>query len=111
MAPRISSSALVVMVVPWAKKSMSAGRDAAGDELADAIEHAERGVLRRARDLLDQQLARRGIEQHEVGMGAAHVDAEAIAGVAHGVPPIPIRVIVMSVKAATHDDLRPAQTA
>ena len=80
LAPRISSSALVVMVVPWAKNSIVAGRDAPRDEARNAVEHAERGILRRARDLLDHKLAARGVEQHQIGVGAADIDAEPVAG-------------------------------
>src|SRR5207253_9221619 len=44
-----------------------------------AVEHAERRILRRARHFLHRQRAAVGIEQHQVRMGATHVDAEAIA--------------------------------
>jgi hypothetical protein len=58
-------------------------RNATSDESGDAIEHAERGVSGRARDLLDQELARRHIEQHEIGMRPPDVDAEPVAGLNH----------------------------
>src|SRR5262249_22676303 len=56
-----------------------AGSNAFGDEPVDAVEHAERGVLRGACHLLDQQHAACGVEQREVGVRAADVDAEPIA--------------------------------
>jgi len=59
-------------------------RDTPGNEFADPIQHAECRVSRRARDLLDQKSASRRVEQHEIGMGAAHIDAKAIAGSTHG---------------------------
>ncbi len=58
-------------------------RNTSGDQLGEPVEHAERGILRRARDLLDRKLARFGVEQHEIGMGAADVDAETIARLVH----------------------------
>src|SRR5262245_52813922 len=59
------------------------GCDAAGDELADTLEHAERRVLRRARNLLDHKGAGRRIEQDQVGMGSADVNAQPVAPAAH----------------------------
>ena len=71
------------MVVPWAKKPISSGATPLAIELGEPVEHAERGIFRRARDLLDRKLARFGVEQHEIGMGAADVDAETIARLVH----------------------------
>ena len=56
------------------------GRYAGGNVPRDPVEHAERGILRRACDLLDLELAGRGIEQHQIGVGAADIDTEPIAG-------------------------------
>ena len=89
----------MVMVVPWAKKPISAGAMPRGDEPGDAVEHAERGIFRRARDLLDQQLAGRGVEQHEIGVGAADVDAEPVTGGAHVRLPVAICAGVMPAQA------------
>ncbi len=61
-----------------------AGRDAARDEARHAVEHAERGIPGRARNLLDQQVAVSGVEQHQVGVRAADVDAEPVTGGGHG---------------------------
>src|SRR5262249_51871132 len=44
-----------------------------------AVEHAERGVLRSACHLLDQERAACGVEQHQVGVRAPDVDSEPIA--------------------------------
>ncbi len=68
----------MVMVVPCAKNSISPGATPRATNLRDAVEHAERRVLRRARHLLDQELAGRRVEQHQVGVGAADVDAEPV---------------------------------
>ena len=67
------------MVVPWAKNSISPGATPRAMKRDEAVEHAERRVLRRARHLLDQEIAARLVEQHEVGVGSAHVDAEPVA--------------------------------
>ncbi len=78
LAPRISNSALVVMVVPWEKNSMPDEIDAARGKVADAAHDAERGIFRRRRHLLDGERAVGNVEQHQVGMGAADVDAQSI---------------------------------
>ena len=74
----------MVMVVPWAKKPISAGEMPLRDESGNAVEHAERGIFRRARDLLDQQFAGRRVEQHQIGVGAADVDPEPVTGCVDG---------------------------
>ena len=62
-------------------------RDTLGDESGDAFEHAQRGVFRCARHLLDRKLACRRIEQNEIGVGATHVDAEPVTrGIHAGLP-------------------------
>jgi hypothetical protein len=57
LAPFISSNALVVTVVPWLKKSISL-------------------------DLFYLQLAGRRVGQHQIRVGAAHIDAETV--ISHG---------------------------
>src|SRR5262249_20621744 len=65
-------------------------RDAVGNESGDPLEHAQRGIFRRARDLLDRELPRRRVEQHEIGVGAAHIHAEPVTRAAHAGLPISI---------------------
>ena len=78
LAPRISSSALVVIVVPWEKNSMPREVDAAHGEIVDAAHDAERRIGRRRRNFFDSKRAVGDVEQHQVGMGAADVDAQPI---------------------------------
>ena len=75
-APFCSRMALVATVVPWMKRSTSAGsapamREHLRDGSADALEQ----VLRRARHLREREPAR-AVEGHDVGEGAADVDAD-----------------------------------
>src|SRR5262249_9472940 len=65
-------------------------RDAVGNESRDPLEHTQRGIFRRARDLLDHELPRRRIEQHEIGVGAAHIHAEPVTRAAHAGLPITV---------------------
>jgi len=60
------------------EKTDVSGRDALGNESAEPLEHAQRGIFRRARDLLDREFPRRGVEQHEISVGAAHIHAEPV---------------------------------
>ena len=52
--------------------------DAARGKVADAAHDAERGIFRRGRDLLDGERAVGNVEQHQVGVGAADIDAQSI---------------------------------
>ena len=58
-------------------------RDPARHESRDPIEHPERRIFRRARHLLDHELAARHIQQHEIRMSAADVDAEPVTLMGH----------------------------
>ena len=51
--------------------------DARNPEIV-SFQHANCRIFRRARDLLDRKLSRHGIEQSQIGMSAAHIDAEAV---------------------------------
>ena len=57
-----------------------AGRDAAGDEARDAVEHASAGFFGVLDTFSTMQFAGFGVEQHQIGVGAADVDAEPVAG-------------------------------
>ncbi len=63
--------------------------DAARGKVADAAHDAERGIFRRRRNLLDGERAVGNVEQHQVGVGAADVDAQSIFLVAIARTPFP----------------------
>ena len=79
-APRISSSALVVMVVPWAKNSIVSGAmpRAMKREMPSSTPSAGFfGVLATFSTSSSPVV---GVEQHQVGVGAAHIDAQPVTG-------------------------------
>ncbi len=78
--PRRSSSVLVPTVVPWMIESI-AGSAA---ERIEAVEKALRLVAAARRHLRGAEAAGRRIEQEQVGEGAADIDADDDAALAHG---------------------------
>src|SRR5262249_39520730 len=78
-------------------------RDAVGNESGNAFKHAQRGIGRRARDLLDRELPRRRIEQHEIGVGAAYIHAEPVTRAAHAGLPITVCAGVAPAKAGSQE--------
>ncbi len=54
------------------------GRNTLGNEVGETFQYTECRIFRRARDLRDRKLAGVGIEQNQIGMRAAHIDAEAV---------------------------------
>src|SRR5438132_2476051 len=85
------------------EKTDVSGRDALGNESPEPLEHAQRGIFRRARDLLDREFPRRGIEQHEIGVGTAHIHAESVTRAAHAGLPITVRADVVPPKAGSQE--------
>ncbi len=71
-ASRRSSTALVVVVVPWTMRSMRGRIDA---RFAERVDDAEGLVVGRGRHLGDAYAAAARVDQDEVGEGAADVDA------------------------------------
>jgi len=78
-------------------------RDAVGNESRDPLQHTQRGIFWRARDLLDRELPRRRIEQHEIGVGAAHIHAEPVTRAAHAGLPITVCAGVVPTKAGSQE--------
>ena len=60
-------------------------------ELREALERGDRRILRRRQALVEREPASRAVVQHEIGEGAADVEADAEAPIAHA-PPILARV-------------------
>ena len=79
--PRRSSSALVPTVVPCTIESDRRG----AAERAQAVEEALRLVAAARRHLGGAEAAGRRVEQEQVGEGAADIDADDDATLAHGV--------------------------
>ena len=69
----------MVIVVPWEKKPISAGGMPLAMNLATPVKNAVRGVLRRACDFFDEEIAACAIEQHQIGVGAPNIHAEPVA--------------------------------
>ena len=74
-------------------------RGAVGNESRDPLQHTQRGIFWRARDLLDRELPRRRVEQHEIGVGAAHIHAEPVTRAAHLGLPVTIGADIMPAQA------------
>ena len=76
MAPRISSSALVVMVVPCAKNSIAPGAMPRATNFATPLSTPSAGFFGVLDTFSTMSSPVAGIEQHEVGVGPAHIDAQ-----------------------------------
>ena len=78
-APRRSSTAFVATVVPW-RMASSSGRPTSARVRGepDALDHADRLVLRRARRLREPDALAVAVVEDDVRERPAHVDAEAI---------------------------------